>query len=76
LQEVKGSRTSPTQGSAWQLGIVLDESDESELWLSVAHEREMGELQQREWLVREAGELRAIFSKGYETARRRERGTG
>jgi four helix bundle protein len=56
-----------------RMGIVLDESDESELWLSVSHEREMGDARQRGWLIQEAGELRAIFSKGCKTARDRER---
>ena len=58
-----------------RLGIVLDESDESELWLSIANDSNIGNPQQRVSLAQEAGELRAIFSKAYTTARERERGT-
>ena len=58
-----------------RMGIVLDESDESELWLSIANDSNIGNPQQRVSLAQEAGELRAIFSKAYTTARQRERGT-
>ena len=58
------------------MGIVLDESDESELWLSIVNDSNMGNPQQRVPLAREAGELRAIFSKADTTARQRERGAG
>jgi four helix bundle protein len=56
-----------------RMGIVLDESDESELWLAIVNDNEIGNTQQRISLVYEAGELRAIFSKAYSTARQRER---
>jgi four helix bundle protein len=59
-----------------RMGIVLDESDESELWLSIANDSNIGNPQQRVSLAQEAGELRAIFSKAYTTARQRERGAG
>ena len=59
-----------------RMGIVLDESDESELWLSIANDSNIGNPQQRVSLAQEAGELRAFFSKAYTTARQRERGTG
>jgi four helix bundle protein len=55
-----------------RMGIVLDESDESELWLDVCNERKWGNPSTREWLLKEAGELRAIFSAGYRTAKGRE----
>jgi four helix bundle protein len=55
-----------------RMGIVLDESDESELWLNVCNERNWGNPSTCEWLLREAGELRAIFSAGYRTAKGRE----
>jgi four helix bundle protein len=56
-----------------RMGIVLDESDESELWLTISNDSEFGNEQLRTSLAREAGELRAIFSRAYTTARRRER---
>jgi four helix bundle protein len=57
-----------------RMGLVLDESDESELWLGITNDTEMGDAQRRVPLTKEAGELRAIFSKAYTTARQRERG--
>jgi four helix bundle protein len=58
-----------------RMGIVLDESDESELWLDISNDSELGNEQLRTSLASEAGELRAIFSKAYTTARQRERET-
>ncbi len=57
-----------------RLGVVLEESDESELWLEVAAERQMGDPGKRAWLLDESGQLRAIFSKACTTARIREYG--
>ena len=56
-----------------RMGIVLDESDESELWLDVSNERKWGDASLRDWLLKEARELRAIFSAGYQTARAKEK---
>lgn len=55
-----------------RLGVVLEEADESELWLEIAAERRMGDSPKRTWLLDESGQLRAIFSKGCMTARSRE----
>ncbi len=55
-----------------RLGIVLEEADESELWLDVANDKQWGNQTEREWLLKEAGELRAIFSKACSTARSKE----
>ena len=56
-----------------RMGIAADESDESELWLDVADERRWGDVTRRGWLLKESGELRAIFSKAYQTAKSNER---
>jgi four helix bundle protein len=56
-----------------RMGIVADESDESELWIDVCHQREWGEASLRNWLINESGELRAIFCAAYQTAKSRER---
>jgi four helix bundle protein len=58
-----------------RLGIVLEEADESELWLDVTNARNWGEKSLRIALLKEAGELRAIFSKACTTARAKERQT-
>ena len=56
-----------------RMGIAADESDESELWVDVADKRKWGEASQRAWLLKESGELRAIFAKAYQTAKSNER---
>ena len=55
-----------------RLAVVLDEADESQLWVDVAEKRGWGDSAMREWLLQESGELRAIFAKGYATARSNE----
>jgi four helix bundle protein len=55
-----------------RLGVVLEEADESELWIDVAGEKQWGEPKLRRTLHAESGELLAIFSKACMTARLRE----
>jgi four helix bundle protein len=55
---------------AARLGIVLDESDESEGWLAMACDLEIGDLSQAVNLRKEADELCAIFGRACQTARR------
>jgi len=55
-----------------RLGVVLEEADESQLWLEVCDDRKMGEATKRPWLLDESGQLCAIFSKACTTARIRE----
>ena len=57
---------------AARLGVVLEETDESQLWLEVCDDRKMGEAGKRPWLLDESGQLCAIFSKACTTARIRE----
>jgi four helix bundle protein len=56
-----------------RLGVVLEEVDESELWLEVAEEKQWGNVPLRVWLLNESRELRAIFSKACMTARANQR---
>ena len=53
-----------------RLGIVLEEADESELWLDICEDKKMGNQIQRDWLLDESRQLRAIFSKACQTARK------
>jgi hypothetical protein len=53
--------------------VVLDEADESELWLDVASERRLSASAKLPVLLDESRQLRAMFSKGYQTARNRAR---
>jgi four helix bundle protein len=50
-------------------GVVLEETDEVELWLDIANERNWGNVPLRSWLLQESRELRAIFSRSYQTAK-------
>jgi four helix bundle protein len=56
-----------------RMGIAADEADEGELWIDVAHQRQWGDPSRRQWLLKESGELRAIFCKAYQTAKTRDR---
>ena len=56
-----------------RLAIVVDESHEAEHWLQVVRESQLMSGPELEWLYGESRELRAIFSKSLETARRRKR---
>jgi four helix bundle protein len=56
-----------------RMGIVADETDESELWLDVTSEREWGDVARRGALLKESRELRAIFWTAYQTAKAKER---
>jgi four helix bundle protein len=59
-----------------RMGIVADESDESELWIDVSDQRQWGAVDGRNWLLKESVELRAIFCKAHDTAKSRERARG
>jgi four helix bundle protein len=52
-----------------KLGLVVEEADESEHWLFVIRASELSAGPELEWLIRESGELRAIFSASLKTAR-------
>jgi four helix bundle protein len=55
-----------------RLGVVLEEADESELWLEVLIACELAPGLPVERLLHEAAELRAIFSQSPKTARERQ----
>src|SRR5437899_1330114 len=45
-----------------KIGIVEKESSESRYWLELCHEAGLGDTEERQWLLQEAGELLAIFT--------------
>jgi four helix bundle protein len=53
-----------------RLGVVVDEADESVLWLTKAKDSEVAAGTELEWLLDESRQLRAIFSTALATARR------
>src|SRR3954462_4955539 len=46
-----------------RLGIVVDEADETEHWLAMLSKSDLASGNELSWLLRESGELRAIFSR-------------
>jgi four helix bundle protein len=54
-----------------RLGVVVDEADESEHWLAILKKSDLMTGSEVDWLLRESGELRAIFGKSLGTARAR-----
>ena len=54
---------------AAKIGLVLEESDESLLWLEIADARSIGSTRLRGPLLQEAGELTAIFAASTITSR-------
>ena len=52
-----------------RLKVVLEEADESEHWLEIMKESNIGRGTEQEWLRDEAGQLRAIFQKSVKTAK-------
>ncbi|HKP36158.1 MAG TPA: four helix bundle protein [Pyrinomonadaceae bacterium] len=52
-----------------KIGIVEKEASESQYWLEICDETKLGNAQQRQWLLQEAGELLAIFTSSGKTAK-------
>jgi four helix bundle protein len=52
-----------------KIGIVEKEASESQYWLEICDEANLGDSQQRRWLLQEAGELLAIFTSAGRTAK-------
>ncbi len=49
-----------------KIGVV---EKESHYWLDLCHEARLGDPEQRQWLMRESGELLAIFTQSGKTAK-------
>jgi four helix bundle protein len=56
-----------------RLGIVVDEADEAEHWLTTIRETRIATGGELDWLITESRELRAIFSRSVKTARENHR---
>jgi four helix bundle protein len=52
-----------------KIGIVEKEASETQYWLELLEESDIGSATERQWLVREAGELIAIFTSIGKTAK-------
>jgi hypothetical protein len=48
---------------------VLEEADEAEHWLDILKPSRIGSGPEQDWLLDEAGQLRAIYQKSVKTAR-------
>ena len=56
-----------------KIGIVEKESAESEYWLELFDEADIGDPKERRWLLQESGELLAIFTSVGKTSKARRR---
>ena len=56
-----------------KIGIVEKEASETEYWLELFDEADIGNFEERGWLLREARELVAIFTATGRTAKSRRR---
>jgi hypothetical protein len=57
------SQSSESRGILFhKIGIVEKECSESGYWLEICDEAELGNVEQRKWLLRESRELLAIFT--------------
>lgn len=54
-----------------KIGIVEKEAAESQYWLEICEEINLGDKHDREWLLKESGELIAIFSKIGKTTKKK-----
>jgi four helix bundle protein len=54
-----------------KIGIVEKESAESEYWLELCDEADIGDPDERRWLLQESGELLAIFTSVGKTTKSR-----
>ena len=52
-----------------KVGIVEKEASETQYWLEICEETNFGDPNQRQWLLREVGELLAIFTSSGRTAK-------
>jgi four helix bundle protein len=53
-----------------KIGLVAEEADESEFWLELAIDAKLSSAEKVSALLREAGELTAIFTASRDTAKR------
>jgi four helix bundle protein len=58
-----------------KIGVVAEESDECVGWLELIQALELSRATELTWLLREAGELLAIFAKSQKTAKENRQGT-
>ncbi|MGH9882153.1 MAG: four helix bundle protein, partial [Pyrinomonadaceae bacterium] len=54
-----------------KIAIVEKEGSESQFWLELCDEGVLGDPEQLRWLLKEAGELLAIFTRSGQTAKAR-----
>ena len=54
-----------------KIGVVEKECSESQYWLEIFDESDIGDTEERHWLLNESGELLAIFTSIGRTAKKR-----
>jgi four helix bundle protein len=54
-----------------KIGVVEKECSESQYWLEIFEETDIGDVEERRWLLKESGELLAIFTSIGRSAKKR-----
>ena len=54
-----------------KIGVVEKECSESQYWLEIFEESNIGDMTERRWLLKESGELLAIFTSVGRTSKKR-----
>jgi four helix bundle protein len=67
----EANRTESHDDFIHKIGIVEKEAAESQYWFELIKEADLGDKEEREWLMRESGELLAIFTSMGRTAKSR-----
>src|SRR5262249_30667703 len=65
----EANRAESRNDSIHKIGIVEKEASECQYWLEMCDEADFGEVEQRTWLLKECGELLAIFTSSGRTAK-------
>lgn len=65
----EANRAEPRNDFVHKKGIVEKEASESQYWLEICDETQLGDQTQRKWLLNESGELVAIFTISGRTAK-------
>lgn len=63
------SRARSPREFASKIGLVLEEADESQFWLSLLKQAGISSSSELEYLLGESGELAAIFTTAHKTAK-------
>jgi len=67
----EANRAESRRDFAHKIGIVEKECSETQYWLEIFEESDIGNIEERQWLLKESSELLAIFTTIGRKAKRR-----